>query len=191
MNEVEPEMVKSNPGESAYSLTKFAVKTSARAGRQKERTMRKQLLKGFTTLFAIMTFAMVTAVVSANAQTMKSKANIPFEFVVGDQSLPAGAYSVDAITSSGEVLRIRGVASETSAVRLTSQAKGTARHSKLVFHRYGERYFLAQVWTTNDDGRELSTSRQEQAIQKENSRLASSKSAKRAYETVEIAIALK
>ena len=153
--------------------------------------MRKQLLKGFTMLFAVMTFAMVTAVVSVNAQTMKSKANIPFEFVVGDQNLPAGTYSLGAITSSGEVLRIRGVGSEGSAVRLTSQAKGTAGHSKLVFHRYGERYFLAQVWTTNDDGRELSTSRQEQAIQKENSRIASSKPAKRSYETVEIAIALK
>jgi len=153
--------------------------------------MRKQLLKGMTMLLVIMTLAMVTAVVSANGQSQKSKANIPFEFVVGDQNLAAGAYSLDAINSAGDALRIRSVDAKDSAVRLTSTAKGTANHAKLVFHRYGERYFLAEVWTTKDDGRQLSTSRQEQAIKKELSRIASSKPAPRAYETVEIAIALK
>lgn len=191
MNEAEPEMVKGKFKESAYSLIRFAVEISTSAARQKEKTMRKQLLKGMTMLLAIMTLAMVSAVVSANGQTQKSKTNIPFEFVVGDQNLAAGVYRVDSITSSGDALRIRSVDSKGLAVRLTSPANGTADHAKLVFHRYGERYFLAEVWTTKDDGRQLSTSRQEQAIKKELSRIASIKPAKRAYETVEIAIALK
>ncbi len=189
MNEAEPEMVKSKSRENAYSLMKFAVETSTSAKRQKEKMMRKQLLKGLTMLTAIMTLAMVTAVVSANGQTVKGKASVPFEFVVGDQSLPAGAYTVTALTSSGGAMRIRGNESNDSAIRLTTQASGTSTHAKLVFHRYGQRYFLAQVWSSNEDGRELSTSRKEEAIKKELSRIASSKPARPAYETVEVAIA--
>ena len=151
--------------------------------------MRKQLIKGFTMLLGIMTLAMVTAVAS-KGQSQTSKANIPFEFVVGDQSLPAGLYTVRAITDGGETLRIRGVEAKASAVRLTTPANGKASNAKLVFHRYGQRYFLAEVWSTNTDGRELMASRQERAIQKEMSRIASIKPAQRAYETVEIAIAL-
>ena len=151
--------------------------------------MRKQLVKGFTMLFAIMTLAMVTAVASANGQSLTSRANVPFEFVVGDQSMPAGTYSVSAATSTGDATCIKGLDSKASAIRLTIRADGTAKHAKLVFHRYGQKYFLAQVWSTSDDGRELVKSRQERAIQKENSRIASSKPASRAYETIEVALA--
>ncbi|MCU1265508.1 MAG: hypothetical protein JWM21_1826 [Acidobacteria bacterium] len=153
--------------------------------------MRKQLLKGLTMLMALMALAMVSAVASANGQSLKTKASIPFEFVVGDQTLPAGAYVVSAITSSGDASRISDGASENSAVRLTMPANGTTNHAKLVFHRYGERYFLAEVWSTRDDGRQLNTSSEERAIQKELSRIASSKPAARTYERVEIALAAK
>jgi hypothetical protein len=186
MNEAEPEMVKSKSTETAFSLTRFAVEISTSAAWQKEKTMRKQLLKGLTMLLVIMTLAMVTAVASANGQTQKSKANIPFAFVVGDKNLPAGDYTLGAITASGDVLRIRGVESQESVMRLTKGANGKANHAKLVFHRYGERYFLAQVWTSSGDGRELMTSKQEQAIKQDQSRIGSNKPAARAYETVEI-----
>lgn len=151
--------------------------------------MKKQLLKGFTTLLAIMTLAMVTAVASVNGQSQKSKAKIPFEFVVGDQTMPAGAYTADSMTAAGDVLRIRAIDSNDTVLRLTTPASGSAEHAKLVFHRYGDRYFLAEVWTTNEDGRALLKSKQERAIQKENSRIASGKPASRAYETVEVALA--
>lgn len=141
-------------------------------------------------LLGLMTLAMVSAVASANGQTQNLKADIPFEFVVGDQSLPAGSYTVRAIADASDALRIRGVEAKASAVRLTTAVQGKASNAKLVFHRYGQRYFLAEVWSTTNDGRELMASRQERAIQKELSRIASSKPAQRAYETVEIAIAL-
>jgi hypothetical protein len=144
--------------------------------------MGKQLLKGLTMLIAIMTLAMVSAVVSANGQSLKAKANVPFEFAVGDRNLPAGTYAVSTINSAGDAVRINGVDTKDSAVRLTSTADGRANHAKLVFHRYGERYFLAQIWTSPEDGRQLMTSRQEQAIKKELSRIASSKPAQPAYE---------
>jgi hypothetical protein len=42
---------------------------------------------------------------------------------------------------------------------------GKRQKTKLVFHRYGDRYFLAQVWTAgSDQGRELPKSRRETEI---------------------------
>jgi len=151
--------------------------------------MRKQLLKGLTMLVAIMALAMVSAVASANGQSRTSKANVPFEFMVGDKSLPAGAYTIASATAAGDALRVRSVESNESALRITSLLSGKSS-PKLVFHRYGERYFLAEVWSTAGDGRQLMTCKQERAIQKEFSRLGSNKSAPRAYETVAVALAV-
>jgi len=154
--------------------------------------MRKQLLKGFAMLMAIMAFAMVTAVASANGQSRSTKANVPFEFAVGDQNLAAGVYRISSMTPGGDALRIVGSNTKSSALRLTIPAKGTSTHAKLVFHRYGERYFLSEVWTSADDGRELMKSRQERAIQKEFSRISSIQGGKPSQcncETVEIAVA--
>ena len=150
--------------------------------------MKKQLVKGFTMLIAIMAVAMVSAVVSANAQSRVSKANVPFEFVVGDRNLPAGNYTVSSMTSSGEAIKISGA--EAAALRLTIPARGKAEHAKMVFHRYGEKYFLAEVWTSAEDGRELTKSRQERAIQKELSKIAANKPGQCNCGTVEVAVAV-
>jgi hypothetical protein len=138
---------------------------------------------------AIMTLAMFTAVASANGQARRSKANVPFEFMVGDKSLPAGAYTIASATTNGNGLRIQCAASNDAALALTTALSGKS-HPKLVFHRYGQRYFLAEVWSSHEDGRELMMSKQERAIQKEYSRLAANKSAPRSYETVAVALAV-
>ncbi len=40
-----------------------------------------------------------------------------------------------------------------------------AKQSKLVFHRYGDRYFLAQLWVAgSDSGRELAQSPREMEV---------------------------
>jgi hypothetical protein len=42
------------------------------------------------------------------------------------------------------------------------ESSKTPERSKLVFHRYGDRYFLAQIWVAGyNSGRELPKSRQE------------------------------
>lgn len=149
--------------------------------------MRQQILKGLTMLLAVMAVAMITAVASANGQSVNAKASIPFEFVVGNKTLPSGAYTVKSLTANGEALRIRGINSENSVLRMTTPAENKARQPMLVFHCYGNRYFLAEVWTASE-GRTLATSKEERAIQKELSRIASNRPAQRAYASVEIAL---
>ena len=118
--------------------------------------MKKELVKGITMLALIVTLALVTAVVSANAQLANSGkvvANVPFEFSVGYKSMPAGEYSVQTIASASNGLLIQSTDGKMSALRLsdTNQASKNWAHARLVFHRYGERYFLAEVWSGADN----------------------------------------
>lgn len=151
--------------------------------------MARQLIKGMTMLLLIVALAFVTAVASANAQ---SAANVPFEFVAGSRSLPAGQYYISNSTSGGEVVRIRSAKKEASVFSLTMRLNnGTAvKESKLVFHRYGNRYFLAEIWRAGEgDGQKLFKSREEKAIEREWASISSkSELAQRGYERVEIAL---
>ena len=112
--------------------------------------------------------------ISAKAQTngrMALIANIPFQFSIGNKSLPAGEYTVQSISddSSYVVLRIQSRDGKTSAMLLTSTVKGKApARSRLVFHRYGDRYYLRQVWVGGDStGLEARKSRAERAAERE------------------------
>jgi hypothetical protein len=65
--------------------------------------------------------------------------------------------------------------------------------ARLVFHRYGERYFLAEVWNGADRaGRQLLKSQEERAIEREFASISSNDAtAKNTYERVEVAASLR
>ena len=152
--------------------------------------MRKQVTKGFAMFMLVMALAFATAVVSANGQSRAAKASVPFDFIVGNETLASGNYAVDALTAGGECLRISNMSAKGSVARLTIPLNGKSEHAKLVFHRYGQRYFLAEVWTDGGfQGRQLMKSKQERAIEKEGARIASlgGSPARATYETVAIA----
>ena len=156
--------------------------------------MRREFLKGFTMLVLIVTLALATAVVSANGQSTANKvvANVPFEFSVGYKALPAGTYSVHSIVSASDGLLIQSTDGKISALRLSNATRRIKEkpQARLVFHRYGERYFLAEVWNGIDNaGRQLTKSQEERAIANE-LMLASAKenahAANDIYEIVEV-----
>jgi len=107
---------------------------------------------------------LVTAL--ASAETVNMKVNIPFNFVVGGATLPSGEYTVQGL-SLGNAISIRK--SDQTATRLTlairCESSKTPEQSKLVFHKYGDRYFLAQIWMAGDNsGHELPKSRREAEV---------------------------
>ena len=96
-------------------------------------------------------------------------ANIPFAFTAGQMTLPAGEYRVQKLTNDSSPLLIRSTDGDGASIVMTFAASANAPQdkSKLVFHRYGNRYFLAQVWTAGSArGRELpkSAKEKEQAL---------------------------
>ena len=107
---------------------------------------------------SVVVLSMAVAAVSARAQAgFVLAANIPFDFVVGKQTLPAGEYRIEQL-SGRSVLLIRSTDGHTSTVVMTMPALANdwQSESKLVFNRYGDQYFLSQIWTAgNQSGREL------------------------------------
>ena len=113
--------------------------------------MKRTFAKGFITA-AVLAMAIMAAGVSTQAQTLQYKltADIPFEFSVSDQKLPAGKYWVSrAHESTGDTLllikRAEGhdVATRFSIPVVTLSPK---KRGELIFHRYGDQYFLSEVW---------------------------------------------
>ena len=87
------------------------------------------------------------ATTAASAQTINVKAKVPFSFAVGSSILPAGEYSLQTL-GFGHALAMRNRdANVTKLVLSNSCQSRTATKNKLVFHRYGNSYFLSQIWT--------------------------------------------
>ena len=84
----------------------------------------------------------------ATAQTpMHIVADIPFSFRSGSEMMPAGKYDIKAL--SDHVLIVRNTTRTRSQIMLTNHAQTLkpSERGKLVFHRYGNKYFLYQVWS--------------------------------------------
>jgi len=108
--------------------------------------------------------------VSGQSLSQRIRANIPFDFTVKNEKLPAGEYFIDrALPSSGDlILALDGRTGRESAF-LTSAVQSLApkRTAILVFHRYGDEYFLFQVWAAGaKTGRAISKSRREREIER-------------------------
>ena len=70
-------------------------------------------------------------------------ANVPFDFVVGEMLLPAGAYAVRATEIPG-LLALRHRECEYPAA-LVQEIRSERDTSELLFYRQKNLYFLAQV----------------------------------------------
>jgi hypothetical protein len=98
----------------------------------------------------------VLAIAEVQAQRPTSvEVNLPFDFTAGKATLRAGRYSIRKL--SGSVLSIRSeegkrVLVDAPLVVGERDSKGGAR---LVFNRYGDLYFLTQVWLNPESGQQL------------------------------------
>jgi hypothetical protein len=151
--------------------------------------MARRILRCVTMLMLLLTMALVTAVATANGQSQhRVNASVPFDFIVGDKTLAAADYRIDTF---GEALAISNARAKSSVIRLANAMTPKDRKSaRLVFHRYGNTYFLSEVWEGGDRiGRRLVESRQERAMRSELSRMATNTTS--SYEEVVIIASLR
>ena len=109
-------------------------------------------------------------ITAASAQTVNVKANVPFSFTVNRATLPAGEYSLKSMDEQGTALAIRDLNSKMANLVISNPCRSSkpASQTKLVFHRYGNHYFLSQIWIAGDDaGRELPPSAGEKEVAKD------------------------
>ena len=107
----------------------------------------KRHLKILTTSI-ILVGALTAGALPQSAQTQKLLANIPFAFIVGAKSLPAGRYTIAVLnpTSDQRVLQVRSIDGRFTAITLTTPVIGNeSKKGKLTFRRYGNQYFFAQA----------------------------------------------
>lgn len=112
-------------------------------------------------LLALFGLGLLLATASAYAQSIIVKANVPFDFVVNGKTLTAGEYRIGSMDSGGDVMSIRAEDRNATMLALLHSCGSleASSRTKLVFHRYKDRYFLAQVWVKGDtSGRELAVS---------------------------------
>ena len=98
----------------------------------------------------VFTIAALVLAASApiSAQTWHLTANVPFQFTVAGKVLPAGAYGIKNGTD-GTVVAIQGLDTGAAAVVLTYRSADSNRDrgvATLTFNRYGDTYFLSEVW---------------------------------------------
>ncbi len=128
--------------------------------------MKKQSLR----IVVLFSFLALVTVSSARAQSGRElTASIPFAFVVGDKAFPAGEYSLTRLNPQSDkaAMAIKSADGRLSKIMLLTPVESgkTQESARLVFMRYGEHYFLSQVWTSADRiGLELPKSRSERTL---------------------------
>jgi len=105
----------------------------------------------------------VLAIAGVHAQTAaRGEVNLPFDFKAGSAALKAGQYSIKKM--NGNVISFR---TEDGSKRvlvdapLVVGARASKAGARLVFNRYGDVYFLSQVWLNADTGRQVFPSKAE------------------------------
>jgi len=85
--------------------------------------------------------------------TKKIKVTIPFDFVVGSKQLKAGNYVVQSWGNSGggALLFSSEDGDAQQIVFVVPVENNTGNNERLVFHRYGDEQFVAQVWFMGDE----------------------------------------
>ena len=95
--------------------------------------------------------------------------NIPFNFTVGEKTLPAGEYVLQRNKRDSDTVWVIKNDNGAVAVFLTRPVRNnnTQQETSLVFHRYEDNYFLSEFWTAGSNtGREINVSDSERGLDK-------------------------
>ncbi|HEY5381456.1 MAG TPA: hypothetical protein VIJ65_04325 [Acidobacteriaceae bacterium] len=112
-------------------------------------------MRTFTThkarIALVVAFAAILAQPALKAQTARNGvvANIPFAFQIGTDRLPAGRYTLE--TEGKILLWIKGDSNSAAMMVLRDSTKRPSADSAVVFHHYGNQYFLREVRTAGDE----------------------------------------
>lgn len=137
--------------------------------------MKLQLVNVLKKLGLVGAILLATFVTSAQAQSPSNRmtARIPFDFTVGDKKLPSGTYSIGRLRQGADdaVVAVDDSSGHSRVIRTSIPVRNLdiSENAKLIFHRYGDQYFLYQVWPVGTTtGRQFVRSRSEREAQQAN-----------------------
>jgi hypothetical protein len=101
--------------------------------------------------------ALFVLLTPAFAQSAGFRVQVPFEFAVGNHNLAAGEYKVTVMKPG--MLQLERLDGRGTAAVMTTYTGGGPNQDlrpRLIFHSYGNHYFLSQVWIEDvNPGHEL------------------------------------
>jgi hypothetical protein len=110
--------------------------------------MKREMLR------TIVTSSLFVAVVASTVIAQSSprvRADIPFSFHAGSAVLPSGKCTISRPSSTNGMVLVRSGDGKAAYVISNNKEQGNAaKNSRLVFRRYGDQYFLAQIWTKGE-----------------------------------------
>jgi hypothetical protein len=108
--------------------------------------MNKQLIKYSAIIGCIVTFA-----VTGNAKSgIRSEFEIPFDFIIKDQTFPAGKYLIERLNpANSDFLILKKVGGKEKTIFLIQSASTDKlqKQTHLIFSRSSESYVLSEIWT--------------------------------------------
>jgi hypothetical protein len=131
--------------------------------------MRKKVFVAALTCGVLAVVAAVTAYAQLPGTAIR--ATIPFDFNVRGKILPAGEYEIKRVGDQPDTLVIAGINDKHEHAAFVTEPveeSKIANRSEIIFHRYGDSYFLAEVVTGGEQtGRETMPSHQERELRRE------------------------
>ena len=125
-------------------------------------------MKKHAATLLILALVALPGLVSAQTRTV-IKADVPFDFVVNGKTMPAGECTIQA---RGDGTTYLWISSGNQGLFVTPHSAESATPSEdnmLVFHRYGDRYFLSAISRKGEKlGYELPASKLEVELRAQN-----------------------
>jgi hypothetical protein len=119
------------------------------------------------------------------------RANVPFDFYVGNSKMSAGEYTIKQSNYGSGQLLVQKKDGHNSAYAFSDSAapKSSDSSGKLVFHRYNNEYFLSEIWSGgNETGQVINRSKKELELKADVAQVSKEGSTDLKYLTVTIAL---
>ena len=120
--------------------------------------------KSFSALVALM---VAISIGCGTAEAQRMRLQIPFDFNVAEQTLPAGEYSLRPLRAVQSIFQLQNLDGRGAAIILTMPiyAQDHPSSVKLVFNNYDGTLFLTEMWWKDSTtGRSVRTSDSERAV---------------------------
>jgi hypothetical protein len=127
----------------------------------------------FRTILVVSSLAFVPASLPVHAQSdhHTMTANVPFAFEMGSKHLAPGTYTIS--TPIEGVVEVRNSSGAAIIVANHGESGKPTKTAKLVFDRYGDHYFLRQLWFAAEENSYLECPQSKSEKQAKRSELAS------------------
>lgn len=124
----------------------------------------------YATVIALLVLTLSIAGTAQLGSFETISANVPFEFVAWDKTIPAGTCMLERAAANSPTVAILNLAAHTSMLTMVAPGSASTPTGKysLIFHRYGTRHFLSQIKTPDGQVYNLAKGKLEREILAQN-----------------------